>query len=109
MTERHDILQEYFSLVRDLNQTNKFKNEQTQITFMVEGDVDRQLFAKLDHGKKYLMCKKVENGKWRPSLPGKYENLSLFLCREISNYENNKLILKQTLTEFILQRLISFG
>lgn len=108
MTERQDILQEYFSLVRDLNRTNKFKNEMTQIVFEIEGEIDRQLFAKLAYGKKILICQNVRSSIWTPSQSTKYENLALFLCRETSNYENKKHFLKLQLTEFVLQRLFSF-
>lgn len=64
MPQRLDILQEYFSLVKDLNHTNKFKNEQTQLIFEIEGETARQLFAKLDKGKKYLICSHVRNSIW---------------------------------------------
>ncbi len=109
MNERQDILKEYFSLVKDLNQTNKFKNEKTQIVFEIEGEIELQLIAKLENGKKYLICHQVRNSIWLPSKSTRYEKLSHFLCREISNYENNKLEIKLTFSEFLVQQLFSLG
>lgn len=78
------IKQDYFKLLRDLNKSNKTKNENTELYFTIEKN---KLFAVLSKDQKLLLCTKKGN-RWWPSnhrlYPDLEEHLSSFLS-EASN------------------------
>ncbi len=78
------IKQDYFKLLRDLNKSNKTKNENTKLYFIIE---ENKLFAALSKDQKLLLCS-VKNRQWRPSdyslYPDLEEHLSNFLNKELN-------------------------
>ncbi len=102
MNERQDILQEYFSLVRDLNQTNKFKNEQTEVYFQIEEQIKEQtvLFAKIANEHKIRLCCLISSRAWIIDQNTKYIKLSEWLVMQLQDYDLRKLNLKMTFNDY---------
>ncbi len=102
MTQRHDILQEYFSLVKDLNQTNKFKIEQTQIIFEIEEIVNNRsiLIAKISKEQKIRLCCLMTSKIWMVDQNTRYVNLSEWLVKLLHAYNNQKFDLKMTFNDY---------
>lgn len=73
------IKQDYFKLLRDLNKSNKTKNENTELYFIIE---ENKLFAALSKDQKLLLCIRKGN-RWLPSnhslYPNLEEHLSIYL------------------------------
>ncbi len=65
------IKQDYFKLIRDLNKSNKTKNESTRLYFYIERN---RFYAALSKEQKVLMCEK-SGIEWLPSSDGHYTNL----------------------------------
>jgi predicted metal-binding protein len=106
MMERQDILHEYFSLVKDLNQTNKFKNEQTQIVFEIEYQVNGQgvLFAMIYRQQKIMLCHQGYGDVWRVNDNSRYLILSDWLIQLLRIYNDAKLKLKMTFDDYFNQK-----
>lgn len=102
MHERQDILKEYFSLVKDLNQTNKFKNEQTQVCFQIEEQIKEQtvLVAKISKEQKIRLCCLMTSRIWMIDQNTKYVNLSEWLVKLLQAYNNQKLDLKVSFNDY---------
>lgn len=102
MTQRQDILQEYFSLVKDLNQTNKFKNEQTQIRFEIEAfaGTPSVLFSKISNDQKIRLCNQVSCEVWRVDNSCKYVYLAQWMVILLQQYNIEKINLKMTFNDF---------
>ena len=65
------IKQDYFKLLRDLNKSNKIKNENTELYFIIE---DNKLFAALSKDQKLLLCNR-KGKEWWPSNHNLYADL----------------------------------
>jgi hypothetical protein len=88
--------------VRDLNQTNKFKNEKTQIIFEIEELSDGQivLLARISNGPKIRLCFRLSNRLWIVEQSAKYLHLSNWLLSLLKAYDNQKLNLKMTFNDY---------
>lgn len=73
------IKQDYFKLIRDLNRSNKTKNESTDIYFIIDGS---KLFAALSKNQKIFLC--VYEAYWRSAEQSNYPELQ----KHISNFLN---------------------
>ncbi|MEK6627677.1 MAG: hypothetical protein AABY53_03550 [Bdellovibrionota bacterium] len=71
------IKYEYFELVKKLNQSNKLKNQETDLYFYIDSaDADHlKLFAAISASQKILLCHKNHGSNWTESGFSKYPNL----------------------------------
>ncbi len=92
--------EEYFELLRELNKSNKTKNEVTQLTFIVEESEQnqRKLYASISKDQKVLLCIQSDN-ILRPAGFSGYDHLEEFIYKNFisKSYEN--------VTEIILRNL----
>lgn len=88
------IKQDYFKLLRDLNKSNKTKNENTELYFTIE---DNELFAALSKDQKLLLCTK-KGSRWWPSNHRSYPDLE----EHLSNFLNKGLNIINLTTELKL-------
>lgn len=56
-----DVKKEYFELVNKLNQSNKVKNQNTEVFFFIESDDSgiEKLFAAISEGQKILLLERL--------------------------------------------------
>ena len=93
------IKKEYFDLINKLNQSNKRKNQDTDVYFYID-EVDAEsakLFAAISDIQRILLCEKKYNLKsWAPLYLSGFSNLEDFLVTLLSEqkYETK-------LTDFI--------
>ncbi len=88
------IKQDYFKLLRDLNKSNKTKNETTELYFIIE---ENKLFAALSEDQKLLLCTRKGN-RWWPSNHRLYPDLE----EHLSNFLNKGLNITNLTTELKL-------
>lgn len=74
---REAIKKDYFSLLKDLNISNKLKNEKTELHFATEpvNDLDVNLYALLSDDQKFLVSSWTEGRGWIANTNSKYDNL----------------------------------
>ncbi len=96
--------EEYFELLRQLNKSNKTKNEATQLIFIVEGSEQNQeqLYASISKSQKVLLCILSES-MWRPAGFSGYDDLEKFICNNIRS------VVDQNMTKKILGNLFKLG
>ncbi len=70
------IKQDYFKLIRDLNKSNKTKNENTELKFII---LDNALYAALSKNQKVLLCVKSSK-RWLTSKEGYYPELEIYIA-----------------------------
>lgn len=73
------IKQDYFKLIRDLNKSNKTKNESTELYFFIEKS---RFYAALSKNQKIFLC--LYEAYWRPAEQSNYPELQ----KHISNFLN---------------------
>ena len=75
------IKYEYFELIRKLNQTNKLKNQQTDICFYIDSaNPDHlKLFAAVSENQKILLCEKIKLLPWTQASITELTELEEFL------------------------------
>jgi len=71
------IKQEYFELIKKLNQGNKLKNQETEVYFYIDSTEAQhlKLFAAISDGQKILLCERLDRDSWVDSGYSGYENL----------------------------------
>ena len=76
------IKHEYFELVKKLNQSNKFKNQETEVYFYIDSiNLDHlKLFAAISNDQKIELCHKIKNLKWLASQYSLFLNLEIFIA-----------------------------
>ena len=74
---REAIKKDYFSLLKDLNISNKLRNEKTELQFAAEpiNDLDLNLYALLSGDQKFLVSSWSESRGWIANTNSKYDNL----------------------------------
>ncbi len=74
---REAIKKDYFSLLKDLNISNKLRNEKTELVFAAEpaNDVDLNLYALLTDDQRFLVSTWSEAHGWIANTNSKYDNL----------------------------------
>ena len=102
MNQRSEIMTELSDLRNKLNESNKFANQQTQLTFEIDEEPSgRQvLFAKLSADQKVRMCELVQALDWTVSPNNKYAFLSKFILKLIIRYDDQRHLIKCTFNEF---------
>lgn len=100
------IKKEYFDLLNKLNQSNKHKNQNTNIYFYIdEADPNSmKLFAAISAAQKILLCEKVyDAGDWEPLYLSGFSNLEDFLVKILNKKKH-----ETNLTEFIKSHIFKF-
>ena len=82
MISRSEIKQEYFELIKKLNQSNKHKNQVTNVYFYIVSTNTNhlKLFAAISDSQKIMLCHKIGKSKWRESQFSQYPNLEEFIA-----------------------------
>ena len=78
------IKQDYFKLIRDLNRSNKTKNESTELKFIIS---DNAFYAALSKDQKVLLCIKSRI-QWHPSNEGYYPDLEDHIAKFLNDNKN---------------------
>lgn len=75
------IKHEYFELVKKLNHSNKYKNQETELYFFIDSSkVDHlKLFAAISKSQKILLCHKIKQSRWSESRYSQFQNLEEFI------------------------------
>lgn len=84
------IKHEYFGLVKKLNQTNRHKNQETEIYFYIDSTNSNHLkfFAAISATQKILLCQKNDWSNWSESGFSEYPNLERFINRLLRTSDN---------------------
>jgi hypothetical protein len=74
---REAIKKDYFSLLKDLNISNKLRNEKTELLFAAEpfNDVELNLYALLSDDQRFLVSTWSEARGWIANTNSKYDSL----------------------------------
>ena len=78
---REAIKKDYFSLLKDLNISNKLRNEKTELQFAVEPfqgastEPDLNLYALLSDDQRFLVSSWTESRGWIANMNSRYDNL----------------------------------
>lgn len=87
------IKHEYFELIKKLNQSNKLKNQETDLYFYIDsGSPDHlKLFAAISESQKILLCEKVKPSVWESGGYSSYPNLEDYITQllRINFFEND--------------------
>lgn len=77
------IKHEYFELVKKLNQTNKLKNQDTDIRFYIDSvnPSHLKLFAAISDDQKILLCQKPKQSKWLASRYSQFPSLEIYIAQ----------------------------
>ncbi len=96
--------EEYFELLRQLNKSNKTKNEVTQLNFIVVKSVKSRamLYATVSKSQKILLCMQFDK-VWKPAGFSGYDDLENFICN------NMRSVVDQNMTKYILGNLFKLG
>ena len=95
------IKNDYYSLVKDINSGNKFRDEKTRMLFSIQKiENSWELYATLDN-RKILLCLKISDWKWEP-YNSKYPDLTAFIA-EILQYKIEFENLTSLLLSFIFK------
>ena len=83
------VKREYFELVKKLNQTNKLKNQETDIFFYIDStEVDHlKLFAAISVSQKILLCERPYKLAWVEAGFSGYANLEAYLAQLIQIHD----------------------
>lgn len=102
MNQRSEIMNELLVLKNELNESNKFANQQTQLVFEIEEEASgRQvLFAKLSGDQKVRICDQPSVRKWAVAKESKYQILGDFILKLIIVYDDKKHLIQCTFNEF---------
>lgn len=92
------IKQEYFELIKKLNQSNKLKNQATAPYFYIDSSnlIHLKLFAAISDFQKILLCEKINALPWAPTNNTEFADLEEFLSALL-----NTTTIKGDLTTFI--------
>lgn len=73
--------EEYFELLRQLNKSNKTKNEATHVSFTIgeTNEAELGLFASVSRTQKILLCLKNQN-RWKPAGYSRFDKLEELIC-----------------------------
>lgn len=83
------IKQEYFALIKKLNQSNKHKNQ--HLFYIDSSHEDHlKLFAAIPGSQKILLCYKVKQSKWMESQFSQFSILEEFIAELLILYDGNK-------------------
>lgn len=87
------IKQEYFELVKKLNNSNKHKNQTTELYFFINSTNSNnlKLYAAISDTQKILLCEKLNSGHWLEAGFSEYPNLEnyiLHLLRTGDHHDN---------------------
>ena len=95
---------EYFELLRQLNKSNKTKNEATQLDFIIEVSTNNRsmLYASISKSQKVLLCIQIKK-IWRSAGFSGYDDLEKFICKNIVT------INEQDVTKLILRNLFKLS
>ncbi len=76
------IKKEYFDLINKLNQSNKRKNQTSDVYFYINttDPIGEKLFAAISSNQKILLVEKNFNGSWRPLYLSGFFELEDFLA-----------------------------
>ncbi|MEK6627675.1 MAG: hypothetical protein AABY53_03540 [Bdellovibrionota bacterium] len=77
------IKQKYFELVTKLNQSNKFKNQETDLYFFIDSTRPNylKLYAAISDNQKIVLCYKYKQSQWLASQYSQFPSLEIFIAR----------------------------
>lgn len=92
------IKKEYFDLINKLNQSNKLKNQASDVYFYINKTdlFGEKFFAAISSNQKILLIEKNFNGSWRPANLSGFFELEDFLATLLNLPE-----CEENLTDFI--------
>ncbi|MEK6628901.1 MAG: hypothetical protein AABY53_09765 [Bdellovibrionota bacterium] len=101
------IKKEYFELINRLNQSNKLKNQTTEIYFYIdEGDLSgAKLYAAISNVQKILLCEKDSAQLWSAVYFSDFTNLEDFIAAILNEHKKYS----GTLTDFIKLHIFKLG
>ncbi len=102
MNQRSEIMNEYFVLKNELNWSNKFADQKTELVFEIDEEPSgRQvLYAKLDNDQKVRICEQWTGDIWKIDHHFGHYNLSDFLLNLLKIYNVEKSNSKITFNEY---------
>ncbi len=100
MNQRSEVMTEFLNLKNELNESNKFANQQTLLVFEIEEEISgRQvLFAKLSVDQRVRLCSKDVSSLW--TVESKYEKISQFSLDVLLFYEEHKIEIKLSFNDY---------
>lgn len=92
------IKHEYLELVNKLNQSNKLKNQITDIYFYIDSSnpTHSKLVAAISSDQKIVLCEKIKTRPWAPANNTEFGELEGFLSTLL-----NSIIFKNDLTTLV--------
>ncbi len=102
MNQRSEIMTEFLNLKNELNESNKFANQQTELMFEIEEAASGQqvLFAKLSVDQKYRLHHQQAGRTWIISSENKYLNLSIYILDLLKIHGEQKQNIKLTFNDY---------
>lgn len=102
MNQRSEIMTEFLNLKNELNESNKFANQQTQLVFEISEEASGQqvLFAKLSNDQKFRLHQKQLGLGWLISNENKYLNLAEYMLVLLNIYDDQKHNIKLTFNDY---------
>lgn len=84
------IKYEYLELIKKLNQSNKLKNQKTDLYFYIDSTSTNclKLFAAIAGSQKILLCEKIKTFPWAPANITDFAELEGFLSELLNNLLN---------------------
>lgn len=85
------IKQEYFELLKKLNQSNKHKNQVTDVYFYIDSTnlIHLKLYAAISEYQKLLLCEKIKVLPWAQANITDFVELEQFLCNLLNTIKIN--------------------
>lgn len=83
------IKQEYFELIKKLNQANKHENQVTEIYFYIDSSElnHLKLFAAISESQKILLCHKNYRSAWIEAGFSEYPYLENYIIQLLKTYD----------------------
>lgn len=93
---------EFLNLKNELNESNKFANQQTELMFEIEEQASGQqvLFANLSIDQKIRMLHKKTGQGWLVVDENKYLNLAEYVLGLLKIYDDQKHLIKLTFNDY---------
>jgi hypothetical protein len=102
MNQRSEVMAEFLVLKNELNESNKFANQQTQLVFEIvtEASGRQVLFAKLSVDQKIRMHQKQTGQGWLVADENKYLNLAEYILGLLKIYDDQKQNIKLLFNDY---------